>query len=374
MSAPDGRARSAVDRPWALIEVVGHPAAIEAEWDELADRTGAEPYARAGWIAAWWDAFGDEGRLGVVALRRGGRLSAVAPLVRRAGFTESPVNEHTPRFALLAEDDAAARDLASVLVRLRQKRLTLRLVEAGDPVAEAVRDAAEAAGYHVLQVGSMRSPWLALQGVAEADAALDRKMRKELRRCRRRLDDLGAVEIGVEPPDGDLEALLGEAFAVEAMGWKGEAGSAIAASPEARAFYTAVARWAAARGTLRLVTARLDGRMVAFELDILQAGRMHALKTGFDPELARLSPGHLVALAAVQHAIDAGASSYEMLGDDEPYKLRWTDSTRELTTLEASAPGARGMADDLARRYVRRGAWAVKRHGGSILRRFGRSG
>ena len=134
--------------------------------------------------------------------------------------------------------------------------------------------------------------------------------------------------VGVEPRDGDLDALLDEAFAVEALGWKGETGSAIAASPETRRFYTAVARWAAARGTLRLVTARVDGRMVAFELDLLEAGRMHALKTGFDPEFGGYSPGHLVALAAVEHAIESGAASYELLGDDEPYKMKWTELTR----------------------------------------------
>ena len=293
--------------------------------------------------------------------------------MRNAGVTESPSNDHTPRYTLLAEDEEAAREIAGVVVRLRQRRLALRPMDAEDPATAAVRDAAEAGGYRVLQLDSWRSPYLPLEGVEAADSAVDRKMRKELRRCRRRLEDLGEVVIGVEPPDADLDALLEEAFAVETLGWKGRAGSAIAASEETRGFYTAVARWAAARGSLRLVTARLDGRMVAFELDLLESGRMHALKAAFDPEVARFSPGHLVALAAIEHAVASGASSYEMLGDDEPYKMKWTDRTRELVTLEASAPGARGLADHLQLRYARRGVRAIRRRGRSVRRRVSRS-
>ena len=78
---------------------------LAAEWDLLADRTGAQPFARPGWFAAWWAAFGT-GDLVVVTARRHGRLTGVLPFRRRAGVLASPTNAHTPAFAVLAEDDA----------------------------------------------------------------------------------------------------------------------------------------------------------------------------------------------------------------------------------------------------------------------------
>ena len=31
---------------------------LAEEWDSLADRVGAPPWARPGWVEAWWNAFG----------------------------------------------------------------------------------------------------------------------------------------------------------------------------------------------------------------------------------------------------------------------------------------------------------------------------
>ncbi len=200
---------------------------------------------------------------------------------------------------------------------------------------------------------SLRSPYIALEGVTEADAVVGRKMRKELRRCRRRLEELGELTVAVEDGGEDVDALLDEAFAVEERQWKGEGGTAITSSPATHAFYLDVGRWAARTGALRLVTMRLDGRMIAFELDLLYPSGLYSLKAGFDPDHRAHSPGHLTALAAIETAIAAGVPSYELLGDAEPYKLRWTDTCRELRSLEASPGTPAGTVEHMRVRYLR---------------------
>jgi CelD/BcsL family acetyltransferase involved in cellulose biosynthesis len=242
MTGSDGSPRSSIDRPWGVIEVVHDISRIASEWDALADSVDASPFSRPGWYTAWWEAFGDQGRFGVIALRGAeGRLVALAPLVRDSAVTRSPTNEHTPRFGLLGEDAEAHDEIARILFRLRQQRLSLSPLETGTPSFEAVRDAAEAAGYRVVERVELTSPFRSLEGVTEADALLDRKFRKELRRCRRRLEETGRLEVVVERGDGDLEAALREAFDVESRGWKGEAGTAIGASDATQVFYGDVA-------------------------------------------------------------------------------------------------------------------------------------
>jgi CelD/BcsL family acetyltransferase involved in cellulose biosynthesis len=354
MPSSDGSPRTSIGRPWAVIEVVGDIGAIASEWDALAERVGADPFSRPGWFAAWCDAFGDDGRLGIVVLRgEEGRLRALAPLVRRADVTRAPTNEHTPSFRLLGEDADAVDELATILVRLRQRRLSLSPLDAEGESIAAVRRAGEQAGYRMVEQVELNSPHLPLEGVASADEALDRKMRKDLRRCRRRLEEAGELAVAVERGAENVDALLEEAFEVEGRQWKGEAGTAISSDPATRAFYEGIARWAAGRGTLRLVTLRLDGRLIAFEMDLLEAGALYSLKAGFDPEQARFSPGHLVAHAAVEEAIAAGARSYELLGDAEPYKLKWTGTCREMRSIEASPPTPAGTAEHLRMRFWR---------------------
>src|ERR687892_751567 len=71
--------------------------AIADEWDALAMRVGATPFARPGWMRAWWTAFG-RGDLCILTYRRGGQLRAVLPLARRRGLLHSCSNIHSPLF------------------------------------------------------------------------------------------------------------------------------------------------------------------------------------------------------------------------------------------------------------------------------------
>src|ERR1019366_9237904 len=59
---------------------------------------------------------------------------------------------------------------------------------------------------------------------------------------RRRLEELGRVALDVEHDIAHLD----EALAVESLGWKRTAGTAILSAPQTARFYTEVARWAAA--------------------------------------------------------------------------------------------------------------------------------
>ena len=45
------------------------------------------------------------------------------------------------------------------------------------------------------------------------------------------------MELEITDGSADLERLLQEVLTVEASGWKGEAGTAIASRPETRSFY-----------------------------------------------------------------------------------------------------------------------------------------
>src|SRR5207302_3481538 len=70
-----------------------------------------------------------------------------------------------------------------------------------------------------------------------ADAAIGPKKRKELRRQRRRLGDIGAVRCA-QSAAGDIPAALQDFLALEASGWKGRAGTAVARHQDLQQFLT----------------------------------------------------------------------------------------------------------------------------------------
>jgi CelD/BcsL family acetyltransferase involved in cellulose biosynthesis len=328
--------------------------ATTAQWDDLVDRSPEScPWLRPGWVEAWWRAFGS-GRLRFVTLHRGDRLAALVPLAQRRGTLAAPTNYHTPSFEFVGEDDHAVRELAAEVFAMRPRQLAARFIQPADATTIALRDEALARGYRVIERPLERSPFVATDvGWDRYVASLAGKLRRELGRRRRRLDERGHVGLAVEDGRHALDELLAEGFRVEGSAWKEARGTAIASHQATTAFYRDVARWAAGRGSLRLAFLRLDGRPLAFDFAIEEDGRHYLLKTGFDPAYRELSPGMLLRFEMLGRAFQLGLRSYEFLGTDEPWKLDWTSSVRERVELRAFAPTAVGVADWAVNHYVR---------------------
>ena len=326
---------------------------IAPEWDELAERVGAPPWLRPGWMEAWWRAFG-RGLDEVVAIRRAGELSAIVPLARRGGALHSLSNWHSPSFGLLAADDDARTALADALFARDARSVRLAFLPDDAAGLGACLDAAVGRGYPVILRTLERSPFLPIDGEwAAYERSLDPRLRQDLRRRRRRLEEQGDVTVEVLDGAERLDVLLEEGFRVEAAGWKGERRTAIASSPATRTFYTTVACWAAERGWLRLCFLRLDGRGIAFNYSLEHGSRHYLLKTGFDAAYEKYAPGKLLLREMLERAFALGLASYEFLGDDAPWKLEWTGTVRERRLFHAFARSTTGRAEWAAWRYGR---------------------
>ena len=318
---------------------------VAAEWDLLADRCGAVPFLRPGWIGAWWRAFGT-GALEVVALRRDGRLVALVPLFSRPGALHSTTNFHTPLFGLLAEDADAARALASTVVSSGVRRVALGFLDSRSPDLAELEAAGEAAGRRVLVRTLARAPFLEIEGTWEAyERDLSKNLRSDLRRCWRRLAEAGRVSFEIADGGTDLDALVSEGLRVEAAGWKTARGTAILSRPETERFYREVAGWAAERGWLRLAFLRVDGRPVAFQYAFEDGRIYYPLKGGYDPRYREFSPGKLIIHSTLSRAFSTGLARYEFLGGEAQYKRVWASGSREIVLFQAYAASAAGFAE-----------------------------
>lgn len=318
-------------------------------WEELAERVGAAPFLRPAWFEAWAEAFGEPMEL--LTTETEGRVTGVLPYVRTADGVRSATNAHTPAPGLLAENEAAARNLADRIFSLGG-RVALGYLDAA---SEAIfRDAARSAGCVVVTRPLAYRLFLELEGSWESfERGLPSRLARDVRRRRRKLEELGEVTLEIADGSERLEELLAEGFRLEASGWKAAEGTAIVSSEETQRFYEAVARWSAEHGWLRLFFLRAGGRPVAFQL-ALEHGRTHYfLKGGYDPADSAYSPGKLLLHATLAHAFERGLQRYELMGDVEPWKLEWTKALEERVSLEAFRRTPRGLAAFAARAYVR---------------------
>jgi CelD/BcsL family acetyltransferase involved in cellulose biosynthesis len=319
---------------------------LTAEWERLAQQTKSSPFLWPGWISAWWNAFGT-GQLRILAAYENGCLVGILPLRRFRGVLSSTTNSETFLFGLLAANEAAAKQLSQALFSQRARRIDLSYLDSTDASVSVVRATASTLGYRVTSSSMQGSPYVTISETTwEAyEKGLDRKLRSELRRRRRRLEEEGRLTLEVFDGKERLEELLEEGFRVEGSGWKDAAGTSIDTRQAARRFYTEIGRWAAKRGWLRLAFLQLDGRTLAFDY-CLEYNKVHYLiKTGYDPSYRSFAPGMIIRYLMINRAFSEGLALYDFLGVDAPWKRQWTNAFKELQFLRMFAPTTLGSLD-----------------------------
>lgn len=129
-------------------------------------------------------------------------------------------------------------------------------------------------------------------------AALPRRRRKEFRRLRNRLEELGAVRLETLVCDDTQATWVDRFLLLEASGWKGERGFAMDNTAADSGFFYDLVAGLGKESRLILHTLWLDDKPVAMKCNLLAAGGMggFAFKIAYDEEYARYSPGVLLEL------------------------------------------------------------------------------
>jgi hypothetical protein len=115
--------------------------------------------------------------------------------------------------------------------------------------------------------------------------------RREWRRQRRRLAELGTLEVRGIRPNEPAGPWLDRLLALEAKGWKGANGTALLSSRETAMYFRTVCEAAHASGRLHLLGLFLDNELVAIQSNIFAVGGAFALQVAYNEAFAKYSPG-----------------------------------------------------------------------------------
>jgi CelD/BcsL family acetyltransferase involved in cellulose biosynthesis len=288
----------------AIVRPIEEAGALAAEWTALAARAAEPNPCTEHWFAAASLAhFGRFHDLRLAEVRQGPRLIGIMPLSIERGYARLPLrfvqNWWHHQMFLDAPQVEAGRERAfwrAVLAMLdaadwAPNFLHVRGIAEDGPLHRALADVRAAPIVHRRLRAFLSSD---LSPDAYFERAVRGKKRKELRRQRNRLAELGAVEAAILADAAQLDSWCDRYLALEKAGWKGKAGTALACDPRGAAFFRDVAAAAFAAGRLQFRRLDVGGRTVAMLVNFLTPPGSYSFKTVFDEDYARFSPGVLL--------------------------------------------------------------------------------
>lgn len=334
---------------------VGGFEALRPEWEELLEASAANGiFMTWEWLFTWFRHCGGNAPLEILTLRDRSRLVALLPLTRvaqRLGWVPVPTlrllgtgsvgSDDLDLIARRGSEEEAARHLADHLVA---ERAVLRFdrLRQGASAAALLAGKLRRRGWTMGRTATEVCPVIDLRGLGwEAYLArLGAEHRYAVRRKLRSIARRHEVSFEEATSDETRRETLATLFKLHLQRWSRSGGSTAFDRPELLAFHDEFTRRALARRWLRLFLLRLDGQPAAAFYGFRHGDCFAFYQSGFDPALSGSSPGVVLMAMAIRAAIEEGASRFDMLHGDEPYKLHWAGATRPLERIELFPPHA----------------------------------
>jgi CelD/BcsL family acetyltransferase involved in cellulose biosynthesis len=300
-------------------------ASLLPQWEALAANALEPNPAYEPWmLLPALEAFGEAADLAIVAVRGEEGLAGLFPLQRERRYRGLPLRALTSwrhgHFRLGVPLVSASRPgevLKALFHWARDEASVIELdqVAVEGPFAQALLDALNDEERAFFAADAYTRPILRRASDAQTYLAscIAGDVRREVRRREKRLAEAGRLEHVVLRERSELPGWIEQFLALEASGWKGRRGSALACSEPNRRFAERLFTGAFERGRLLMAGLDLDGRPIARYCGLTAGEGAIAFKTGFDESLRRFAPGTLA-------LVDLTALAHERPG------LQWMDS------------------------------------------------
>jgi CelD/BcsL family acetyltransferase involved in cellulose biosynthesis len=298
------------------VTLVHRPAELEAlvpAWEELA-RAALEPnpFYEHWMLRPALEAFGAGRELRVALVWQGERLAGLFPFERVARYKGLPApafrswsHAHCLLCTPLVRADVARACLEALFNCLEVGLVEFSYLPAGEPFHRVLLKVLEARGAEVIVNRSYQRTLM-----RKHCATVSGRFRRQAAKFER---DLKGVTSVVLQPNDDIARWIDDFLGIEASGWKGQNGSAMACSETNRRYATEILGAAFRRGQLIGCGLDLGGRAIARRFSFTAGEAAYAFKTAYDESFARYSPGAMLELANVRQL------------DADP-RLQWMDS------------------------------------------------
>jgi CelD/BcsL family acetyltransferase involved in cellulose biosynthesis len=188
-----------------------------------------------------------------------------------------------------------------------------------------------------------------LGSLDDLQKSLSSNFRKRLKKDRKKLNELPDVAFEVYTGREAAPDMLDRFAEVEAAGWKGRGGSAIASSEALLRFYRMLVKRLYRRGCLEWHFLSTGAQTIAGHLAVRSGRTLTLWKIGYNEEFSHCSPGVMLFERAVQNAFERDdVDGFDLVSDKDwhdnwraekqPYLDVWLYPRRPLSFLYGVLP------------------------------------
>lgn len=352
--------------------------ALEANWVALQSRALCSFFQSWGWVGSWIETLPRELRPHVVEVRLDGRLVGLALLGQRRTWRygiipsrglflsetgERQIDcltvEHNGFLVDSALSLAVVREAVSGLAKLRAPWDELFL---SGVLRTAVADYVESArGANLRPLVTMEKPYhfvdcdMIREKGSDYLSALGRNTRSQVRRALRAYEERGPLRFRVADTVERARGVFEKLFELHQRYWVSKGYPGAFGSQFALDFHRNIIRRRFSEGDIQLAEISAGTEPIGYLYNFVFNRVVYNYQSGFLYEDdARLKPGFVSHYMAVQHSIEAGMKTYDLLMGNQRFKENLATDRGEMAWMVLQKPRIRFGLEQTALRLRRR--------------------
>lgn len=338
---------------------------LAADWSALLDaHEAATAHSTFPWLHLWWQYYGGDRELLILAARDGDRTVGIAPLtiatssaakgladLRTISFLGQGSSDYGDFIVPARHDEICAAFVDHLLaIGKRWDRIDLREIRADSPNLEAFRTAAIQRSLNCESQES--STCLQVMITADWDEYFGRvraKFRSDIRRRLAKLEQIGPVSLERHAACDD--ALWRDLLAINEKHFDEKNKQDLFKNLD---YLQEVTARLGELGMLDIAVLKVGSEIAAYNIGLRYRGVVSHWRVGFQPDLYKFAPGRLLIRFLLEECHADGTVCFDFMRGAEDYKKAWAFDERTNVNLSAGNTQLTSKVKSVLRRTLSR--------------------
>lgn len=334
-----------------VIETYEKFLALSSEWNALLNNPLLDHtvFSTHEWLCVWLNHFGKDRKILVLLAYDEDTLVGIAPLmssnkklrgcnVRCIGFIENSNSLHNDFVVLPQRRKETINAFINWLINNQERWDIIELINMPMDSENTVMIQSIIHDYNLLR-GSYpgyTSPYIEINSDWDSYyKSLSSKARKTLRNISNRMEKEGTCSLQCIRTHDEYRAKEHHILDIAKNSWTEKVGDSLASGGNLP-FFRELSAKAAQKNWLMVWLLSLDEKYVAYEYHLIYRKVLYGMRTSFDDEYSRVSPGAYLDFRIVRSLFEKkiDVEGYDLGGSYDFYKKKWTDCKKQNINLK----------------------------------------